>query len=222
MNTKDIITEDMVKPLLDEKFIRVFDLQYEEGKHYFDATRRTKEELVATKPEDDFNNLMPDAVSCIVILHIKDKEPVLLLSYEYRYPVGHYLLGVPAGLIDPADKLCKNRDEAIIKTATRELFEETGIRVADKDSVKICNPCLFSTPGMTDECNALAVCDIYLNDTSALTQEGAEGSEKFSGFWLLTKEDARNVLNKGTDEYNHAYSIYTFAALMYFLYSSTV
>ena len=209
MNTKDIITEDMVKPLLDKKFIRVFDLQYEEGKHYFDATRRTKEELVATKPEDDFNSLMPDAVSCIVILHIKDKEPVLLLSYEYRYPVGHYLLGVPAGLIDPADKLCKNRDEAIIKTATRELFEETGIKVTDKDSVKICNPCLFSTPGMTDECNAL-------------TQEGAEGSEKFSGFWLLTKEDARNVLNKGTDEYNHAYSIYTFAALMYFLYSTTV
>ena len=37
---KPIIREENVKTLLDAKFIRVFDLQYAEGKHYFDATRR--------------------------------------------------------------------------------------------------------------------------------------------------------------------------------------
>ena len=46
MDTPDFSKEN-IKPLFESKFIRVFDLQYAEGKHYYDATRRTADDLVA-------------------------------------------------------------------------------------------------------------------------------------------------------------------------------
>ena len=46
---KLIIPKEKTIPLFESKFIKVFDLQYEEGKHYYDATRRDRENLVATK-----------------------------------------------------------------------------------------------------------------------------------------------------------------------------
>ena len=62
------ITEEQVKSLYETRFIKVFDLQYAEGKHYYDATRRNKEDLVAIKSEEEFKNMLPDAVTCIVVL----------------------------------------------------------------------------------------------------------------------------------------------------------
>ena len=98
------ITEEQVKSLYETRFIKVFDLQYAEGKHYYDATRRNKEDLAAIKSEEEFKNMLPDAVTCIVVLKTPGEEPRLLMSYEYRYPTGHYLLSPPAGLIDPEDR----------------------------------------------------------------------------------------------------------------------
>jgi ADP-ribose pyrophosphatase len=51
---------------------------------------------------------------------------------------------------------------------------------------------------------------------STLTQEGAEGQECFDGFVLLNREKARKILKNGVDEKGHFYSVYTWAALMYF------
>lgn len=211
---KPIIREENVKTLLDAKFIRVFDLQYAEGKHYFDATRRPLEKLVATKTEEEFKKMLPDAVGCIVILKIKDDEPKLLLAKEYRYPAGQFLLSPPAGLLDTEDEAAK---DPVLSAARREIEEETGLTLSEKDSLTIINPLLFSSPGMTDESNALACAVIHLNDTSALTQQGAVGSELFEGFELLTAEDAREILKNGRDREGFFYSVYTWAALMYFI-----
>ena len=68
------ITSDQVQEILDKKFIRVFDLQYAEGAHYFDATRRAKEDIVAIKSEEEFKKMLPDAVSCVVIVLLPGKE----------------------------------------------------------------------------------------------------------------------------------------------------
>ncbi len=208
------ITKDCVETIIDKKFIRVFDLQYEEGRHYFDATRRSVEKLVAPMSEEEFKKMLPDAVSCVVIVQDESGEEKLLLSYEFRYPAGRFLLGVPAGLLDPADE---QEENPIIATAKREIFEETGITVDEtKDSIFPVNPLLFSTPGMTDESNAL-VCVILRNaDLSALTQAGAEGQECFDGFALISKDDAKRILKAGVDDRGHFYSVYTWAALMYF------
>ena len=214
MNTPKI-TRDCVETVVDKKFLRVFDLKYEEGRHYFDATRRPLEKLVAPMTEEEFKSMLPDAVSCVVIVEIPGKEPVLLFSYEFRYPTGRYLLGVPAGLLDPEDEDAEN---PLIETAKREIHEETGIVVdEERDDIFVINPLLFSTPGMTDESNGLVCVILRRNDLGELNQEGALGQECFDGFELVNKDQAKEILKAGVDGNGHFYSIYTWAALMYFV-----
>ena len=214
MNTHKI-TSNQVQEILDKKFIRVFDLQYAEGAHYFDATRRAKEDIVAIKSEEEFKKMLPDAVSCVVIVLLPGKEPQLLLSYEYRYPTGRFLLSVPAGLLDPEDK---DEAEPIVTTAIREIHEETGIVVdTRRDTVEAINPFLFSTPGMTDESNALVKVVLHLDNLDQLDQTGAVGQEFFDGFCFVNKEKALELLKNGVDDKGHFYSVYTWAALMYFV-----
>ena len=208
------IDRENVKLLFDSPYLRVADLQYAPGKHYFDSTRRSMEDLTAVKPDEEFKAMLPDAVSCIVIFDIPGEEPRLLLSYEYRYPTGHFLLSVPAGLMDKKDR---EDAEPLLSTAIREIREETGIKVTEADDISVVNPLLFSSPGMTDESNALVCVVLHSADLSALSQEGAEGSELFDGFCLLTRKAAEEILLQGRDEYGNYYSIYTWAALIYFV-----
>ena len=211
---KPTIKKENVKPLFDSKFIKVFDLQYEEGKHYYDATRRSLDRIAALKSSEEFRAMLPDAVTCVVILNIKDEEPKLLLSKEYRYPAGQFLLSPPAGLLDPEDAGTEN---PILTAAKRELKEETGLTITEKDSLFVINPLLFSSPGMTDESNALACAVVRLEDKSGLSQDGAVGSECFDGFELLSKEEAMEILKNGKDKDGVFYSVYTYCCLMDFV-----
>lgn len=211
---KPTIKKENVKPLFDSKFIKVFDLQYEAGKHYYDATRRSLDRIAALKSSEEFRAMLPDAVTCVVILNIKDEEPKLLLSKEYRYPAGQFLLSPPAGLLDPEDAGTEN---PILTAAKRELKEETGLTITEKDSLFVINPLLFSSPGMTDESNALACAVVRLEDKSGLSQDGAVGSECFDGFELLSKEEAMEILKNGKDKDDIFYSVYTYCCLMYFV-----
>lgn len=211
---KPVIRKENVKTLFESKFIRVFDLQYEEGKHYFDATRRPLDKLMAVKSGEEFKHALPDAVTCVVILNLKGQEPKLLLDYEYRYPAGQFLLSPPAGLLDAEDE---SAEDPLLATAKREIEEETGLVLKATDRLFTINPLLFSTPGMTDESNALVCAVINLDNTSSLTQTGALGSECFDGFELLTKEEAGKLLKNGRDANGIFYSVFTWAALMYFV-----
>jgi len=209
------ITRDCVETVVDKKFLRVFDLKYEEGKHYFDATRRPLDRLVAPMGEEEFKAMTPDAVSCVVIVELPGKEPMLLFSYEYRYPTGRFLLSVPAGLMDPEDQ---EKDNPLIETAKREIFEETGIVVDEKrDEIFVINNLLFSSPGMTDESNGLVCVKLRLDNLEMLDQTGAVGQEFFDGFEFVTKEKAKELIKAGVDDKGHFYSVYTWAALMYFI-----
>lgn len=206
------VSADRVEACFDSRFIKVFGMEYIKGKQYMNATRRSKEDLVALKDKKTFQKMLPDAISCIVI--IDGKEPKLLLTYEFRYPVGQYLLSVPAGLIDKADLCC---EDPLFETAKRELKEETNIDLGETDRYQVVNPLLFSTPGMTDESNALVSIVIGEEKTLALSQEHAEGTECFDGFVMLTKKDALRILQNGKDDHGIFYSVYTWAALMYFV-----
>lgn len=184
------------------------------GKHYYNATRRSKDNVMAVKSSAEFRASLPDAVTCVVILNITGQEPKLLLHYEFRYPAGQFLLSPAAGLLDPEDAETEN---PVLATAKREIFEETGLSVKDTDKLFTINPLLFSTPGMTDESNALVCAVVRLEDTSSLSQAGAVGAECFNGFELLTKEEAKNLLQNGRDKEGIFYSVFTWAALMYFV-----
>ncbi len=206
--------KENIKSLFDSPYLRVFDLEYAPGRHYYDATRRTKEDLAAAKSDGEFREMLPDAVSCIVILDRPGEAPRLLLSYEFRYPAGRYLLSLPAGLIDEKDK---DGPEPVLAAAIREIREETGLEVTEEDKIFVVNPLLFSSPGMTDESNGLVCVVLRSADEGALSQEGAEGSEQFDGFSLLNREEALKLLQEGRDENGYYYPLVTWGALMYFI-----
>lgn len=196
------------------KYLSLYDIRYKEGKHYYNASRRKEDKLVALLDDDEFKCFIPDAVTITVVLHLPDKEPQMLLFYEYRYPVGRYMLSTVAGLIDPEDELT---DNPLVIAAIREIKEETGIEVKESDRIKVVNPCLFSSPGMTDECNAFLRADIYLDDLSGLTHSNIVGSEKMKDFILLNKEAATSTYLKGVDDNGIPYSLSTLAAISFFI-----
>ena len=203
------ITEAQVKTLLDTPFLRVFDLQYAPDRHYYNASRRSLEHLAAVKTDESFRTMLPDAVTCIVVLRTPGEAPRLMLMREYRYPAGRILTSPPAGLVDPADR---EKENPLLTAAKREIREESGI-VSEPTRMEVVNSLLFSSPGMTDESNALVLAVYDLPDLSQLNQDGAEGSELFDGFKLLTKEEAEALLRAGRDEDGTFYSVYTWTAL---------
>ena len=115
-----------METIYESEYMNLYDLQYREGGHYYCASRRNKDRMVALTPDEECGTMQPDAVSCFVVLNIKGQPKKLLLNWEYRYPVGQYMLSVPAGLIDKGDW---NNPNALVDTAIRELKEETGIEL---------------------------------------------------------------------------------------------
>ncbi len=212
MNRK--INKDHIEALYEARFLNMYDLQYAEGKHYFEVTRRGKENLVAKKSDAEFREMLPDAVTIAVVLHLPENKTRLLMSYEYRYPVGQFLLSPVAGLLDPDDR---ENDDPLVSAAIREIREETGLTVKESDKVYVLNPCAFSSPGMTDESNAFLCAEITLDHLDDLNQNGAEGSELFNGFELLDREQAREIFRTGRDKHGNFYSLAAWMVLSIFL-----
>ena len=213
MDKPNMIKEN-VDTLYETKFLKLYDYRYLEGKHYFCSSRRNTEDLVAIKSDENFKTMLPDAVTIAVVLHLPNETPKLLLSYEYRYPVGRFLLSPIAGLLDPEDSEC---DDPLRSGAVREIFEETGIKVLENDKITILNPCAFSTPGMTDESNAFLSADITIPDTSMINQTGAVWSELFNGFELVSVDEAKEIYKSGKDKYGNTFSLATWAVLGWFV-----
>ena len=208
------INRERIETLYESRFLRCYDLQYAEGKHYYEASRREKGDLVARKTGEEFREMLPDAVTIAVVLHLPGNETRLLMSYEYRYPVGQFLLSPVAGLLDPEDRHCS---DPLVTAAIREIKEETGLTVKETDRISVLNPCAFSTPGMTDESNAFLCAEITLDSLDGLNQDGAVGSELFDGFELLDRERAERIYRTGRDEHGNFYSLAAWMVLGIFL-----
>lgn len=210
MNKNEIV------PLAETRFLSLFDYRYAPGKHYYIASRHSADRLSCVREKGSIGICTPDAVTIIPILISRDNDtPRLLLQKEYRYPVADYLLSPPAGLIDTDD--FEAGEPACIAAARRELSEETGIKTSPDDIFHIVNDGVFSSPGMTDESNALVCAVIHTTESTVLSQQGATGGELFDGFVLLTEEDAGRILRQGHDDEGNSYSVYTWCALMYFV-----
>ena len=208
------INKDRIETLYESRFLNMFDLQYAEGRHYYEATRRSKDSLVLKKNDAEFRSMLPDAVTIAVVLHLPGNETRLLMSYEYRYPVGQFLLSPVAGLLDPEDQ---SGPDPLVSAAIREIREETGLTVKETDKVYVLNPCAFSSPGMTDESNAFLCAELTLDSLDALNQDGAEGSELFNGFELLDRQRAQEIFRTGRDEQGNFYSLAAWMVLSIFL-----
>ena len=59
---KDGINRERIETLWETKFLKCYDLQYAEGKHYYEASRREKDDLVVKRTDGEFRDMLPDAV----------------------------------------------------------------------------------------------------------------------------------------------------------------
>ena len=134
----------------------------------------------------------------------------LLMVRKYRNALERETLEIPAGGLN-------GREEPTDQAAMRELQEETGITLEECDSIRLVNPLVFSTPGMTDESNALVQITLNREEMPKVSQDGAVGTECFDGFLLLTREEAQKILKDGVDDQGLFYPLYTWAALMCFV-----
>ncbi len=212
MNTE--IDKNNIETLYETRFLKCYDIRYAKDRHYYIASRREKADLAANMTDSEARAMLPDAVTVAVVLHLPGNETRLLMSYEYRYAVGQFLLSPVAGLLDAEDK---KSAEPLINAAIREIKEESGLTVKESDKVYVLNPCAYCTPGMTDESNAFLCAEITLDSLEELNQNGAEGSELFDGFELLDRKRAQEIYKSGRDEHGRFYSLAAWTVLSIFL-----
>jgi ADP-ribose pyrophosphatase len=131
-----------LEKLTNEKWVNLFAATFEHagrsGRWVF-ASRRQRPH--AERPGD--------AVIIVPVLRDPGAPPRLVLIREFRVPVGGYVIGLPAGLLEAG--------ESVEDTARREVREETGLELV---TVKRVTQPLFMSSGMSDESAALAFVDV--------------------------------------------------------------
>ena len=128
-----------VEKLTNEKFLNYYKVTYlsPAGKEvsWCMASRNNLENLVCKTGKVEANCV------CIIPKVMVDEEPALIITKEFRLPIGGYVYGFPAGVID--------NGESPINAAIRELYEEVGATKVNNVKV-LCGACLNSE-GLTDE-----------------------------------------------------------------------
>ncbi len=149
-----------VEKLTDEQWINLFAASFEHKGHHgrwVFASRKAA-------PHD--GDLRGDAVIIVPILRMPGEPPRLVLEREFRVPVGDYVIGFPAGLLEPG--------ETVEETVRREMLEETGMEVVKFK--RVTQP-LLSSSGMTDESAAMAFVDVRTTEQARPALEASEDLE---------------------------------------------
>jgi ADP-ribose pyrophosphatase len=131
-----------VDKLTNERWLNLFAAEFEHKGH---AGRW----VFASRQPTPHTGRHCDAVLIVAILRNPGEAARLVLIREFRIPVGGYVIGLPAGLIEAG--------ESIEDTVRREVREETGLEVT---AIERISPPLFSSSGMTDEAAAMAFVEV--------------------------------------------------------------
>ena len=141
-----------------QKWLNLFDIEFR------DKNGRNKSWQMASRQNEPKcmtgNFSIPDAV-VIAPFHVDRKK--IVLTREYRVPLGGFEYGFPAGLVDDG--------ESIAEAARRELKEETGLEVTR--ILKSSQP-VYSSAGMTDESVAM----VFVECTGRPSNEANTDSEE--------------------------------------------
>lgn len=146
-------------------------------------------EDVATEPKSDFKitrSVVRHAGSA-VMMAVDDKNRILLVR-QYRLPAADYLWELPAGKVDPGEKL--------LDAAKRELVEETGYKA--KKWSKLSS--FFVSPGYVQERMTIFLAsDLTAGEASPMDDERIETrwfNKKELGRWIDQGkiEDAKTII----------------------------
>jgi ADP-ribose pyrophosphatase len=149
-----------LEKLTSEKWINLFAADFEHNGHkghWVFASRKAA-------PYD--GDRRGDAVVIVPVLKMPGEPPRLVLEKEFRVPVGDYVIGFPAGLLEPGENL----EEAV----RREMLEETGMEVVRFK--RVTQP-LYSSSGLSDEAAAMAFVDVRTTPQTVPALEASEDIE---------------------------------------------
>lgn len=167
-----------IRQLTHEKFLNLYTV---EAPTHSGATRPWL--FASRKTAAHAGTVTADAVVIVATVQ-HEGAPRLLVTREYRAPLGRHELSLPAGLVDPG--------ETVETAAARELHEETGLRLA---RVLHVSPPVASSAGLTDE----AVCLLYAEAEGAFSREFLTEHEDIEPR-LLTLDDIRHLLTHPGDD----------------------
>jgi len=128
------------KQLTHQKWLNLYDVTFSDKNGLEKSWQLASRAQVPKCISGDFKK--PDAV-IIVPLHTETNK--IVITKEYRVPLGGFEYGFPAGLLDAG--------ESLQDAARRELKEETGLTITR--FIKNSQP-VYSSAGMTDESVSMA------------------------------------------------------------------
>jgi ADP-ribose pyrophosphatase len=131
--------------------------------------------------EEPFRRLVLEAPGAAVILALDDGDRVFCLQ-QYRHPVEHALVELPAGLLDVAG-------EAPLEVAVRELREEAGLRAEQWTLLAATYP----SPGISSEIHHLFLAR-GLSETDRSDFEPEHEEAEMASFWVPFDELRRAVV----------------------------
>lgn len=133
----------------------------------------------------------PDAV--VIVAMTEEDEPRLVLTSEFRIPIGCREISFPAGIIDEDDfnNANGNLRQAAISAAIRETKEETGLHL---HVLEVSPPNLYSSAGMTNE----SVTFVFGRCTGEPSTDGNEAIEDIE-VMLLTHSELVDMMDNQHD-----------------------
>ncbi len=162
-----------IQKALAGKFISRYDLTYE-----LEDGQNKVYEMISRNPDirtqEELQNNQPDSV--VLILHDRTGQKILL-NKEFRMATGTWVYNFPAGLIDPG--------ESPEKSAERELWEETGLKLVSIDDFLDLS---YSAIGFSNEMNVCMV-----GTAEGTFRKSTSAAEEIEPGWY-TREEIRNLL----------------------------
>ncbi len=163
--------------LTNEKFVNLYSLAH------VTPTRSSSWIFASRKSPELAGTVSADGVVIAAVVH-RPEGTRLLVTREFRLPIGRHELSLPAGLIDAG--------ESIATAATRELHEETGLTLTKIFHV---SPPVASSAGLSDEC----VCLLYGEAAGTLARDFQTEHEDIESRFL-SLDDIQAILRApGTD-----------------------
>ena len=157
------------------RFITAYNAEYETNL----GNRKIYEMVSRDKNITSLEDLTREKCDAVVLIITSADGDKLLLSREYRMAVGGFVYNFPAGLIDAGE----TPDVA----ATRELWEETGLKLVSIDEIL---PMSFSGVGITNEKSCCV-----LGKAEGEFAPSTSDEEEIEARWY-TKEEVRELLKQ--------------------------